>query len=267
MEGENMKNKLICIIILFFICIGFSWTFNVIDTYGQSIDENKTAELEEWINSFEHPSWRERDKALDYGISKHLDDKRAQIALMNRLKKETMLIKQKKVDEEGEGYFEYYMNLLEAVTKLDDKRIVPLLVDSFGIVGGNAVPEKLSEFGDYAAKHILQKLGNRNRDVRDDAVFALNKLLKKKTVTKKMRNQIKKELIIKATKDEDQFVRRSAIKGLEILSDKDVIPIIKKIAKEDPYSIKIVKTGRMKYPVRDAAKKALEKLKAKKPEE
>lgn len=218
--------------------------------------------IEEVIELLNNPSSSVRSMALDLGVPKYLEDERMRLAIIELTIKETKyLIKNKDVDE---GYGEYYIEILETLMKIDDKRIVPLLVDSFAIVGGNRLTDKLAEYGDYAAELVMKKLEDKNVRVKLNAAFALNRMLEKKAVSIKMKNNIKIKMLDKAQNDKDEIIKERAIEGLGLLSEEDdeALAVLKSVAKKDKYVIRI-KGKPERYPLRDKAKKILKEIEKK----
>jgi len=78
-----------------------------------------------------------------------------------------------------------------------------------------------------------------------------------------------KDVFIKSLNDSDSFTRMEAIKGLGILGDTSVIPLLKPIAKNDPRAWNTVSGDPSKfvYPVREEAQRVLKLLEEKKKEE
>lgn len=111
---------------------------------------------------------------------------------------------------------------------------------------------------------LLERLDDREKDIRKAGIYALGELGETSTVP----------LLIDMLADEDWKIRKEAVHALEKIGDPRAIPSLKQLAAEDPYSKELEaddiaislglgeKRGEkfVIYPVRQAAKRALEKL-------
>ena len=242
--------------------------------FAKEIDENYSKLLSENI--------KERDQAVFFfsKLKKEELSKRVVDALGELFQKE---IKQTKgvykikkgaitgsSDEiasfNGENYGIYFGRLCEIVGKSGDRKMLPLLV-------AHCLESKvLTNFGDDAVELVINHMSISDNPIgKMNALFVLDEMLKPKkegyVASGEMRNKIKKALI-QATLDKDRHVKSLSVKALGNSEDDDVIPILEKIAKEDPdhFFDKDISTGRKKaiYPVREEAEKALKKFKEKK---
>jgi len=169
----------------------------------------------------------------------------------------------------SEEYGMYFLNLSRIVGKSGDLRILPLLIDyCFD-------PDSIMNFSDGAVEPVINVLKTAdNPGRRASAILVLKDFLKNKeegyVARGEAREKIKKAMI-DAVSDNDWNVRGVVVKALGESGDKDFIPVLEKVAESDPYKIergpipevdKDVPPGKkvIRYPIRNDAKKALEKL-------
>lgn len=171
-----------------------------------------------------------------------------------------------KVGTEGEG--EYFGELMEKAGRLKDPRAIPALLNC---LDQRLAANSLILIGIESIPGLIKAMENSDRAVRANAAFAIGEIFSKSTSTQLtsaqllMKNELKR-ILIRELKDKEWMVRKNVIHALGYFPDADVIPIIKKIAKEDPYfqdfSKKENYTGpKIRYPVREEAEKILDKLK------
>jgi HEAT repeat protein len=173
----------------------------------------------------------------------------------------------------SEEYGMYFLNLSRIVAKSGDLRILPLLIDyCFD-------PNSIINFGDVAIEPVINVLKTADNPTRRaSAIRVLKDFIKDKeegyVARGEAREKIKKALI-GGVSDKVWHVRLSAVRALGDSGDKDFIPVLEKVAESDPYKgerdaipgvDKDVPPGKKVtgYPVRNAAKRALEKLREKK---
>jgi HEAT repeat protein len=159
----------------------------------------------------------------------------------------------------GEGYGEYYGDLIGAVTSLKDMSSLSALLDS--ITTGNMVTSTLAELGAAALDPVIEKLNSDNLHVRQAATIVLTQMLELQKVSDPASRAKIKRAFIKAASDEDPYVRMSALDGFAALGDKDVIPIVEKLAIEDPYEASAHGGEKGYYLVRKRAEEVLQRLK------
>ncbi|MDD8031789.1 MAG: HEAT repeat domain-containing protein [Acidobacteriota bacterium] len=120
----------------------------------------------------------------------------------------------------------------------------------------------------------LKRLESNNPAERSQVCILLKDFIRPKergfTALGGLREKIKSTLKEIALKDENRYARDSAVKALGESGDSDVIPILEKIATTDSYKVELEIPSEdpsqppkkvIKYPVRETAKKELEKLK------
>jgi len=290
-----MKTKMRIILVL--IClVTLSFSKNVFSTDKNQIDS--------WLQQLNNSNWQVRSgasRSLFYCLSDSNDEKlieKIKTTLIEQLIKEIdwnengQLKDETRAGESGD----YLFDLAEYVASFKDTRAIPSLV-RFGPFG--SVREALLEFGEPAAIEILNRL-----EIKFPALGSLGKkgyieILGEMTKPKnngyvaegKIRNEIKQALIkiLETTiypedknikwyyeiAEQQSLPRKAAINALGNLGDTDIIPIIKSIAEKDSFSymkdasIMGGKKGEKItiYPVREAAKKVLEELKARQKQE
>jgi len=186
--------------------------------------------------------------------------------------------------ELGEGYLS---QLIEALGNTKDPRAIPYLLGYLG--SGTAVASSLYKIGEPAVAPLIQKLQCEIVGYRSSAAYALGLFLKsERLVRRETREMIKQALIRELDnprnddprKDTEWYefraqeranVRLNIAKALGYLaetSDKEVLPIIESLAKEDPYYLdmskkKDYKGPQMRYLVREEAQEILNQLKEK----
>jgi hypothetical protein len=172
----------------------------------------------------------------------------------------------------SEEYGMYFLNLSRIVAKSGDLRILPLLIDyCFD-------PNSIINFGDLAVEPVINVLKTADNESRKiNAIFTLKDFLKDKeegyVARGEAREKIKKAMI-DAVSDKEWQIRVSAVFAIGDTGEKDFIPVLENVAESDPHKgernaiegvDKDVPPGKKVtvYPVRNAAKKALEKLRRK----
>lgn len=182
----------------------------------------------------------------------------------------TVLIKQlthgKRVAEVGESEvaFRYLQLLGQIAGELKDTRIIPVLVE--GINAGNYA-DALTKIGGPAVDPLVKKY---NSSSVNEKRFILGIFEDMEPGTIKNKKAAVKNCILKAGKDEEMYVRVSAIRALFKLGDKDVVPVIEEMAKNDVDFYEVdTASGPWKgygthkrYIVREEASEALKRIKA-----
>lgn len=159
-------------------------------------------------------------------------------------------------------YGTYHGYLCELCGRSGDKDLLPLLVQYC------LEPKIIIKYGDSAVGQVINVLKTSNNSIRRmSAVFVLNEMLKQKDEGYTAKGKTRRNIIdalVQASRDGNRYVRSVSVEALGESQDEDVIPILENIAKTDPfYLIDKGPSGEevRKYPVREDAKKALEKLK------
>lgn len=190
------------------------------------------------------------------------------LTLIRLLETENNFIRkhEKKFEQTGETLTEEYTNyhgdLIGTVADLKDSRAVNALVGAINT--GNMATNGLAEIAPYSLDAVAEKADSDDWSTRSSAVWTLSKMLEPANInrleTKIPGSQEKiKNLLIKKAKDADYNVRLSAINGLAKLQDADAVKVLEEVSENDLYQS--TKGGATSYPVREAAKKHLSRMK------
>jgi hypothetical protein len=158
------------------------------------------------------------------------------------------------------------------VGKTQDVSILPLLIEH------HFHPELVADFGEIAVDPVIQALKTESNDIRRSlAIHCLKNMLNKDKnegyiAQGRTRDKIKATLIEYALYEKEYSIRRNAVVALVQAGDADLIPVLEKIAANDPFHL--VEGWRMPtdrepppgkkvlgYPIRELARKELERLK------
>lgn len=284
-----MKKILLAVSIICFISILPSSKF----IEGQTkVDPELEKKIEENYLKLQSADFRERygavhffsqlkkeelpQKVMDRAIEMFMKEVE-RIKIFNELIKKPGRIEEKMPKElleiNSESYQQYYGYLCKIVGKSGDLRVLPLLVNYC------LDPDIIINFGDLAVEPVINVLKTADYPTRRaSAILVLGDFLKNKeegyVASGEAREKIKKALI-DAVSDKEWFVRSVVLKAFGESGDRDFIPILEKVAQNDPYQIerkpipgvdKDVPPGKkvIAYPIREDAKEALEKLRGKK---
>ncbi len=166
----------------------------------------------------------------------------------------------------GQDYdTDYYGYVIAAAVTLKDSRSTNVLLGA--IATGGMAMRALAEFAPISLDPVLAKSHDPDSIVRSSALLTLQEMLKGPTYEKVKspiyRSKIKQTLV-HAVSDEDPNVRSVAVRVLATLGDTDTIPLLEKVAKNDPAVLPGQATGgKDLYFVRHAANMALADLRAK----
>ncbi len=275
-------------------------TFSSIFLFGaeKDVSEIEKMNVPELIELLNNPNWQERDKCINYGLRefRKLDDKgtpgefkdfegKEEItkALIKLLEKENAIFEEwwkeyenkkgkiKFMNETmGEGYGEYLIDLVAAVISLKDSRATSTIVGSG--VSSIKKTKAIVEFGEISVDPLINKFKQSyNPFVRQNVVLIFGDMVKEKKILSNDNREKVKILLIDATKDKDEHVKISSLQSLANFEDKDVVSVLKSVAKNDQSSREIKaslrggKTGeKIKiYPVREEAEKILKQMEQK----
>jgi len=158
----------------------------------------------------------------------------------------------------SEAYVDYYGDLIASVSSLKDQRALKGLMGAIGT--GNMATKGLARLGSTSVYEVVGKLNDADPITRLAAARVLLQMLEPENARNirdaAAREQIKQGLLA-AVNDTDPSLRLTGVEGLGALGDRSVIPILEKLALSDRFE------GfgeEHPYPVRDAAKKALDRL-------
>jgi hypothetical protein len=160
-----------------------------------------------------------------------------------------------------EEYTNYHGDLIGTVADLKDSRAVNALVGAINT--GNMATDGLAEIASFSLNIIAEKVDGSDSLTRHSATRVLSHMLEPANINRLeteipgSREKIK-NLLIKKAKDADYNVRLSAIDGLAKLQDADAVKVLEEVSENDLYQS--TKGGTTSYPVREAAKKHLSRL-------
>ena len=263
-----------------------AWTLQFgLSCAAQDLKRGATGEIGTLEKSLKDPSWEQRCSAF-YGLLGYVNcvewDGRTdlihsklatffrahpdrqddmKIALIALLTTENKNVETSKTL--SEGYTNYYGDVVAAVSSLRDSRALMALVGAVG-TGGMATGA-LAEFGAASLDPVLHELQSHDSIVRAAAVRAINEFLEpayRKGFSDGVSRQKIKAALLQAGADDDYGVRFTAVRGLAKIVDADTLGMLKKLASSDPAKLpgKATDGGDVLYPVRRAAKKALDQI-------
>ena len=191
------------------------------------------------------------------------------LTLIRLLERENSFIKEseKKYHATGEtlseDYVNYHGDLIWAVSSLKDKRAANALIGCLG--SGKMAIDGLVALGRAAIDPVVGQLaGKDNQVVRHSATMVLARLIEaNKTAIQSDSVAMEKikGALIQSAQDDSHYTRISAIEGLRSFArdnDQEVILLLERLSQTDPYSASQSAGDPIRYPVREAAKKALQ---------
>ena len=161
---------------------------------------------------------------------------------------------------------EYYAEVIDTVSSLDDERVIPALVGA--MTTGGMAQRGLLKYGDKSLRPVMEQLKNPDALVRAFALGISINLLEKRNGPNSQERVT--DLILSALKDPDDVVRSQAVREIACFKDRQkFVPTLETIAKSDPQKL----TGRATdggdgeefYPVRYDARCVLRDIKNNKP--
>jgi len=224
-------------------------------------------------------NWQERAAAAEKLIVDRdaLRSDQVKIALIDLLERENQVIESTLRESNGqegvsvkygEGFSEYYSALLGAVDQVadsSDKRTLDGLTRS-AYNPDSQFALKLASYGSAVVPTLLELANSDVGPRRASAVALLSQILKRdKMRTDHMSTDIYQQVkgvLVRGLGDDDVGVRIQAARGLGEVGDKDAIPLLERLAQNDPASAPAAERGKKKFPVRDEAFKALSAIKA-----
>ncbi len=189
------------------------------------------------------------------------------VALIQLLEKENLKVEShaKAGTHFGEDYSNYYGDVISAVSSLNDIRSMNAMLGA--MTTGGMAERALASFAPVSIGPVIEKLHDRNLEVRLAALYVLIEMVKPEYSLKVQPYRSKiKGIFLRAVKDPNPNVRDDGVIGLGILGDVDVIPILEDMAKHDPAFLPGEGEGGTNlYFVRHGARLALAQLKGKAP--
>lgn len=156
----------------------------------------------------------------------------------------------------SEEYLNYYGDVVAAVASLHDPRSLNALIGA-ATTGGMA-EAALVGFGPAAIDPIVEKQRSQDPLMRATCTRILSRMLvppaSVQPTDRLSVNKIRTTLF-RAAIDPNFIVRMNAVEGLVRIGDPKSIEVVERIARNDPYEATFIAKG--KYPVREAAKRAL----------
>ncbi len=221
-------------------------------------------------SKFNGQTWQIPSALSKLSRKRQTDADEINITLIGLLETENNLIREheKKFGQTGEtlteDYTDYYGDLIAAVAGLKDSRSVTALVGAINT--GNMATNALAELAPFSINMVTEKVDSDDLLVRGSATRVLSKMLEPTNINR-LETQLPgsrekiKQLLVKKAKDADHNIRLTAINGLAKLQDADAVSVLEDVSKNDPYESKGAKGEIKSYPVREAAKKHLSRMK------
>ena len=157
---------------------------------------------------------------------------------------------------------EYYAELVDTVSSLNDDRAIPALVGA--MTTGGMAQRGVLKYGDKALSSVMEQLKSPDALVRASALGMAKGILEQKNDAASHALVI--SLIQSSLKDPGAVVRREAVQEIDCLDErKDFIPVLEVIAKTDPDKLPGRALdggdGGQFYPVRADARQTLRHIK------
>jgi hypothetical protein len=164
-------------------------------------------------------------------------------------------------EEDGE----YYAEVIDTVSSLDDERAIPALVGA--MTTGGMAKRGLLKYGDKVLEPMLEQLQNPDGLVRAAALGMSVSLLEKRNDPSSHKRAV--DIIRSALTDSSSVVRGHAIREIDCLAERqEFVPTLEKIAKTDPQKLagKALDGGDGEefYPVRSDARSVLRDIQSNK---
>jgi HEAT repeat protein len=165
----------------------------------------------------------------------------------------------------SEDYFDYYGDVIGAVSGLDDPRALNALVGAMGTGGMDA--NGLARLGEPALDALITKSQSRDPETRWKAVLTMTDMWKPENRAKssdEVSRQKLRAVFLKAARNEDQGLRGTGALGLGYMSrpDAEVIEVLLALAISDPALVpgESADDGGPYYSVRRLANLALARI-------
>jgi hypothetical protein len=155
---------------------------------------------------------------------------------------------------------EHWAAAIDLVSCLKDERAIPALVDA--MTAGGGLCKGLLQYGQKPLGPLLSKLNNPDPFVRSTAIGTAITILRMKNDSDSQARIV--GLIRAAIQDKEFLIRSAAVYQIDNLTDQkelaralqEFVPVLQEMAQRDPFIVQ----GQTNYPLRDRAKKLLDKI-------
>jgi hypothetical protein len=174
-------------------------------------------------------------------------------ALISQLKYENEYLKSASPNAITELYGQVYVpDLVHAVTKLNDPRSLPVLLEVLSM--GQDIRRTIAGFGEVSVVPLVGKLSDDAGTVRWSAAQTLGFMLEKRRdlgLSSGAMSKIRESLLWSLDRKDDFMLREVAIDALASVEDSDVRGAMEQLAQSDSYSV--VRSNRTVFPIREKA--------------
>lgn len=225
-----------------------------------------SATATEVVAALSNTDWHERDKAVAQVRGALAAEPSVRAATLALLERENEQRDQWHRDQQagknppssGEGYGEYYINLVAQVIAFKESKSAKALV---GALDTGAAPEKaLTEMGDAAAQEAIAAFDKAANSQRRAAIVRVLGRMADKGLSSASLREKAKNVVFRGADDASSDVRKAAIHNLDRFSKQEAIEKLKKIAASDSDSFVHKKQNKRKYPLREEAQAELDRL-------
>ena len=164
-------------------------------------------------------------------------------------------------DRYGEGYSEYYAQLLGMVQKVNDlqnSRTLNVLANSSYDADSAFARELAAKCGERILTTILQKAKSDLEINRSGAIQMLGTIATSSSKLSQSMVSAIRQSVIAGLSDKAVVVRQAAVKSTGQIGTSDDLPRLLAISRSDPASFPQDRGKSYRYPVREAAQKAIE---------
>lgn len=153
---------------------------------------------------------------------------------------------------------EYYAEIIDLVSTMNDERSIPVLAGAISI--GGMATRGLVKYGSRALQSVLDQMHNSDPTVRSSALITAVTILERENDPSA--NARVSSLVGSALDDNAFVVRSGAVSAIETLRNRDeYVPILERLAENDPARLPLKSDdGGDLYPVRLKAKRLLLKI-------
>lgn len=190
---------------------------------------------------------------LVQGVSNELD---ISMVLINLLQLESNTIS--KQDNLPESFSEYYADLIQSVSNLEDKRSIKVLLKDEVLLSGGIAREGIARLGDSAVASLTQEINiSKAGTVRRLAILkTLQEMLSAGTIKSARDKKLIEKILLDSAYSANEDERIVSAYGLSAYDDKEAEATLQALSKGDKYSVPSAHGG-LTYPVREAASRAI----------